>query len=62
MTSLTREHGKQQEVEACATTVAAEFAAAFAREPREIALEQLVAAASSAGAGAQPAPGAQRPE
>jgi len=57
MTSLTREHGKLQEVEPCASTVASEFARAFAREPREMPLEQLLSAA----AGAQPTPGAQRP-
>lgn len=61
MTSLTREHGRHQEVGACASTVATEFAAAFAREPREMSLEQILAAASAAGAGAQPTPGAQRP-
>jgi len=53
MTSLVRELGARQEVGALADTVAAEFASAFARQPREVTHEDLLAAAATA-AGATP--------
>jgi lipoyl(octanoyl) transferase len=58
MTSLVRELGARQEVGALADTVAAEFASAFAREPREVTHEDLLAAAGTAAGETQ---GAQRP-